>query len=378
MNLYQRAIITLSAMLFMAVGVVLTGSLPAQARSTFLSGDNVSQTESLDGALFGAGDTVRVVGDVNGDVFVAGQNVTISGAVNGDVIVAGQNVTISGVVDGDVRVFAQSLTVVGEVKGSLTSAAQTLTIVESAKIARDVSFAAQLATVDGEIGRDLNAAVEVLYLSGSIGRNVLYTSGKELQRSADASVGGSIELVSPSRSSTIARSNSEAIVFLMVSAYNLLAILFGVILFSLIFGRWIRSAENQAQPRPWGVMLAGFVVAAAVPLVSAMLMLTIIGIPAALVLILAYIVLSFVGVVFVSHYIGGLVMKDKGHILVRGGVGAVIYSLILSIPVLGFIAWIVGSLIGNGIVIMDIYQRLQAKPSVKLVAKKMPVKPSRT
>lgn len=377
MKLYKRAVIASSVILFMAVGLVVSGGLPAQAKSAFLAGDNVSQLEPLDGALFGAGDTVRVVSDVNGDVFVAGQSVTISGDINGDVIVAGQNVTISGVVDGDVRVFAQSLTITSEIKGSLTSAVQNLTIANTAKIARDASFAGQLATIDGQIGRDLNAAVEELYLSGSVVRDIVYVSDRELQRSADASVGGSVELITPSRPNAIDKSKSDNVAHLVFSTYNLLAILLGVILFSLIFGRWIRSAEKHAQPRPWGALLAGFVVAAAVPVVSVMLTLTIIGIPVALALILAHIVLSFVGVVFLSHYIGGLVMKDKGHILVRGGVGAVIYSLILSIPLIGIIAWMVGSLIGNGIVVKDIYQRLQAKPAVKLAAKKAPSKPSR-
>lgn len=379
MKFYKRIAAVSTAILMLAVGVAYAGSSPSvEAKSVITTGDSITQTSPVDGSFFGAGNNVRISESVDGDVYAAGQSVTINGRINGDVLAAAQNVTIGGVVEGSVRVIAQNVVITGEIKGDLSAAGQIINIYPSASIARDASLASQSVSVDGKVGRDMNATVEKLFIAGSVGRDVTYSSAREIDLSSVDSIGGSVEWVpAPQKQGYMSSGGSGFGVWFATVLYITSAMLFGVILFSLIFRRWLLASDRLTQPMPWRAMLAGLVVAVAIPVVTIMLMLTFIGIPLAVFLLLAYAVLSAIGVAFVSHYIGRLILNDRGNLILRGGIGVVVYALLLSIPVLGFIVWIFGSLIGSGIVVLDIYQRLQVKPVVELAKAKKTTKPAK-
>lgn len=380
MKFAKRTIAASIAMLLLATGIVYTISgSTVDAKGHFVSDNTVKQSEAVSGSFFGAGGTVHVSNEIDGDVYVAGQSVTITGDVKGDVLAAGQNVTISGTIDGSVRVFAQSVTVTGEVKGSLSVATQALVVGKSAIIERDASFAGQVATIEGQIGRDINAAVESLHISGSVGRDIIYMSEKELERSSGSVVSGSIEQIAPPKESK--HDDSVAAMIwskLFFASYVLFAVVIGAALLTLLFPRWIRSVNEYTKPKPWKAMFAGFVVAAAVPVAVVILLTTLVGAPVAIALLLAYLTLIAIGVVFTSYYLGGLILRDKTNLIFRSFVGALVYVVLLSIPLLGFFVAMLGSFIGTGAVVLDIYNRAVLKPEVKLAAKKPVKKPTKS
>ena len=361
MKFAKRTIAASIAMLLLATGIVYTISgSTVDAKGHFVSDNTVKQSEAVSGSFFGAGGTVHVSNEIDGDVYVAGQSVTITGDVKGDVLAAGQNVTISGTIDGSVRVFAQSVTVTGEVKGSLSVATQALVVGKSAIIERDASFAGQVATIEGQIGRDINAAVESLHISGSVGRDIIYMSEKELERSSGSVVSGSIEQIAPPKESK----HDDSVAAMIWS--------------KLFFASYVLFAVVIGKPKPWKAMFAGFVVAAAVPVAVVILLTTLVGAPVAIALLLAYLTLIAIGVVFTSCYLGGLILRDKTNLIFRSFVGALVYVVLLSIPLLGFFVAMLGSFIGTGAVVLDIYNRAVLKPEVKLAAKKPVKKPTKS
>ncbi len=363
MRVKRIIVASVAAVLLGAAGVMGAGvfTSTASAQSVHKNGEVITQSKKVDGSFFAAGSTIQVTDTVNGDVYVGGQTVTVSGDVSGDVIVAGQTVTISGDVTGSVRVMAQTVTISGDVGGSVSALAQTITISDDATIKRDLAALGQSVTINGTIGRDVSAAIERLYISGAVGRDVHYTSEVALTKNQGATIGGEVHY-------TVAEQYAPKQDFgTKVSSwlYSIVALVFAALLVALVAPRWLRAATERAYPTPWKAMLAGFLGIVFVPFAIIVLLITVIGIPVAIALIAAYIVLIGLGYVFAANYVGRLIFRDTQKPVVQAIMGALVYSVALLIPVLGFIAGLVGGLIGFGIVALDIAKRIEQQSASK-------------
>ncbi|MGH7218560.1 MAG: hypothetical protein ACREGE_03920 [Candidatus Microsaccharimonas sp.] len=360
----KRILVALVAAVLLGVASVVGVSVltsTANAQSVHKSGDVIAQTEKVDGSFFAAGSTIQVTDSVNGDVYIGGQTVTVAGNVTGDVIVAGQNVTISGTVAGSVRVMAQTVTISGDVEGSVSALAQTLTIGDEATIKNDLAFAGQSVTINGTVGRDVTGAVERFHIGGSVGRDVHYTSEVALTKNQSATIGGEVQY-------TVAEQYTPRQDFgAKVSGwlYGIVALVFATLLVALIAPRWLRSATERAHVAPWKAMLAGFLGFVFIPFAIIVLFITIVGIPVAIALIAAYIVLIGLGYVFAAYYVGRLIFRNKQNTALQAIVGAIIYSALLLIPIVGFIAGLLGGLIGFGSVALDIAKRVEQQNTSK-------------
>lgn len=369
-KVHKRFTTNLIAALTVGIMVLLTLGLASQvgAQASIQAEESINQSEPVKGSFLGAGSTVQVTDDVDGDVYVTGQTVNIIGKISGDVLVLGQNVTVSGEVEGDVRVVAMSAIITGTVGGSLSGAIQNLSITNSASIGSDTVFAAQSAIIDGDVGRDVLATVEKLSVSGTIGRDISYISDQEVNLSANATVDGEV-------SRTVieaAESENQSSVFSSL-LFTILSIGFAVLIASIIMPRWMNHATDAAFPQPWKVMLAGLITII-IPILAILLMFSFIGIFTAFILLLAYGLLLALGVVMVSYYIGRLIFRNQQSLLVQSLVGALVFSILLFIPVVGILAWIFGGLIGTGIIALDLIKRISnqypAKTQAKLATKK--------
>lgn len=353
----------IAAVLLGVVSVVGAGALTAtaNAQSVHKNGDVVTQTEKVDGSFFAAGSTIQVTDTVSGDVYIGGQTVTVSGDVSGDVLVAGQNVTISGDVAGSVRVMAQTVTISGEVGGSVSALAQTFTLASGATVKNDLAFAGQSVTIDGAVGRDVTGAVERFHIGGSVGRDIFYTSDVTLTKNQAATIGGEVHYTVAEQYTPEQDFGTKASGWL----YGIVALVFATLLVALIAPRWLRTATERAYPAPWKAMLAGFLGFVFVPFAIIVLFITIVGIPVAIALIAAYLLLIGFGYVFAAYYLGRLVFRNTQNTALQAIVGAIIYSVLLLIPVIGFIAGLIGGLIGFGSVALDIAKRVEQQSAGK-------------
>lgn len=367
---------TLAVMAVAVLGVVFAG-VAVQAQAV-RSGDTVtvSESEHIDGALFAAGDTVTINSDVDGDVYCAGQTVTINATVHGDVLCAGQTVTIKGRIDGDVRAAGQVVMMDADVDGSVTVGANTFIqdsesvigrdIVVGAsdvdlrgKTTRDATIGAETATISGKVGRDISADVEGLRLASgsSVGGAISYASYSDLARANGAQVGGKITKTQPTdrdeqkHRATIADT-------LGWFFYWFIALLIIALAFALLSPNMLRTATDRAFPQPWWALLAGFVAGIAVPFGFIVLLITFVGIPLAIVMLLLWgAVLLVSGPVF-SYYIGRLVMPKAAHPVVRMLAGASIVIVASFVPILNILTFLVVTWFGSGMVILEAFRRL--------------------
>lgn len=353
------------------VVVTVTGLL---AGVVYAAGMNEVVSGVTSHSVYKAGNTVTINGVVNGDIFCAGQTITIDATVNGDVLCAGQDINVQGRINGNVRLGGQTVTLGATVAGSASIAGESTTIESGASVGRDLSLAAQSATIDGNVTRDLTGAVSTATLGSYVGRNVLlrvnyltlttgasvqgnltYTSLHTLQRSTGARVAGTTTYHVAQASNQGVGGLVWARVFWAIAIAVLGVVL--IALFPQLFHRWTPDWGADF----WWALLIGFVAMFAVPVISFVLALTLIGIPLAIVVLLLWIVEAFVAVTLSAYFTGRLVVPQLHPVLIML-IGGVILGVIELIPVLGWIVGFVAYWVGSGILLRGLRQHY-VKPS---------------
>lgn len=149
--------------------ILFTLSLIIALASTWTVGAwQVAQASSIlpDGYL--ASDEV-----VEDDVFETGPRVTIDGTINGDVVVLGNQVEVNGMVNGSLFVVGQQVVIAGQVTGTTYVGSVSLELGEGSNLGRNLYYVGTSLTTaqDSSIQRDLNTICLSADLKGTIGRD---------------------------------------------------------------------------------------------------------------------------------------------------------------------------------------------------------------
>ena len=347
-----------------AVLVLVFYALPAAA-FTARSGTEavVSKDETIEGNLIISGQMVTVEGNVKGDVICAGQTVSIAGKVEGDVICAGQTLKVSSEVGGSVRAAAQTIDIAGRVNRNATVAAQTLKL--DSEVGQELFFAAQSANIGGRVGGDTAGAADSITLSGNIGRNAQF-GNNNLSVKSGAAVGGSLDYTSANEAtvetgSTIAaglrrheppadkrmpmaaREKKTFPETVLGMVFKLMFYLLFALLFAAMFRGPVTRAVDAILAKPGQTFGIGFLFLLLTPLASIILMLTLIGIPVAMVVCLFFAVAIFLAGLLAAVAVGGLLartyFKDrKESLMAQTVIGVVVLWLLFEIPFLNVFA----------------------------------------
>jgi cytoskeletal protein CcmA (bactofilin family) len=116
------------------------------------------------------GDSVPAGQVVNGDIVLTGPNVVVDGTVAGDLLAVGQNVTINGTVEGSLVAAGSKVVINGTVQGTAYVASVTMVVGPQANLNRNLYYSGvSLITKNGSIlGRDLQALAFGSTTQGSI------------------------------------------------------------------------------------------------------------------------------------------------------------------------------------------------------------------
>ena len=129
---------------------------------------------SLRGNEFLAGGYVELSDRVTRNAFVSGGDVLVDGFIGRNLYVAGGDVRLAGQVDGDVRL-----------------AGGTLKVSPEARIGDDATLAGGSIVMDGSVAGDLRAYGERIVVNGSVDGDVEF-SGEDLRLGPDARIGGRV------------------------------------------------------------------------------------------------------------------------------------------------------------------------------------------
>ncbi len=325
------------------------------------------------GDYFAYGQNVEISGQVLGDVYVLGGQIVVDGWIEGDLLVLGGSVDLSGVVQGNVRMIGGQLLVSGEVKKSVSAVAGNVLILPCAIIGENAVVAAGNIDLGAHIGGEATIVASHARVACSI-RESLYAYVGQIRLTSKSEIGGDLSY----------RSNSIAIVEdgarirgevyyspslvqgwiqgtwmqkllvgskVLASLMNFLySFVVGLILIKLFPGN-LETVLRHLNHHPWKALLFGCVLLVALPLVSLVLLMTILGVPFALTLIAANIIGFYTAKIYTIYW-GAHFFAKKFKLHARKTLilssGLVCYFLLTAIPFAGTLIAFLCMLFGVG------------------------------
>lgn len=325
------------------------------------------------GNFFALGRSIEISGTVNGDVYVLAEQVIIDGVVNGDILGTCGSIDVSGKVTQNCRLIAGQALISGSIGNNVTIMAGNLQLLSSASIggslvaiAGNVDLASSIGSdamviasnvrVSSEVKGNLEAYVGQLRITsrGFIGGNVEYKSNTEAWIEKGATIRG-IVTQHPSFVHGLVKGTwiqkllvgSKVIALLMNFIYTFVI---GLILIRM-FPKNLEAALHALSAHPAKSLGYGLMLLILLPLVSLILLMTILGVPFALTLIAANIIgfytAKIYSILWASNWLFGKAGL-KPNRLPALFCGMVVYFILVQIPYVGIVIAFAAMLFGVG------------------------------
>jgi len=273
----------------------------------FGAGGTLNLTETVDGDALLAGGRVSVASEVKGDLVVAGGELSLGGAVDDDLYAAGGTVQLDAIVSGNARVAGGEVTV-----GPATVVAGALTLT-GGRVQFDgnshgyLSASGGSVRVNGEVHGDVEVRAEELEIGpdARIGGRLVYRGPVAPVVPEGAVIAGGVEFHEQGARHWLDESRPRVLESRhgVGSVAWLVGVFIAASLCLLLFPRFLREAGATVGRRPWQSLGLGLAILVCVPFVGVVLLITIIGIPLALLLVPLYLLVLFLGWITVAQFI---------------------------------------------------------------------------
>ena len=311
------------------------------------------------------GGSIQINGTVTGDVVAIAEEVTIRGTIEGDAIIVAERVVVGGVVKGNVRAAADRLRIEGIVGRNVTVLARKLELAKTAEVGIDVWAAAQDAAIGGRVSRAADVRARTIALAGAIGGPAKMTADAAFTVAPGASVAGALIYSAPQPIPSGNEKIAPEVTYRPPQEQGRERSLFWPLVF--LFGAWVVGAvgltiagplfekfAEAVQGKFWKVMGWG-AVGMIVPLVAAVaLAMTLIGIPLAVLLIVAYGVMMYASTIIAGYAVASVLARrfqwQFPNIIVMM-VGVALFSIAGIVPYTALAAQLFGALVSFGVVI---------------------------
>jgi len=363
---------------------------------TAKTGENLNVSENIDDDVYAFSNTVTLTGAINGDLVTAGSQININGNVSGDLLAAGGTITVNGIIGDSARIAGGMISINSNLNNDLIAAGGQIdvssdsivngdAVINGGRIIinGDIKGKAEISggdvTINGKIENDVKISSSSIKIgeNAQITGNFTYESDKEAVISPNAKITGKTNWVKTEKKTELEvtpQVKKDAIALFSATWIGSKVIKFigffilGILLLLAIPRTF--NKFNERMKRSFGYCVGGGAVTLfGTPfaifilfLIGILLMITIIGaVTGALIFIinimicLIYAVLLFVSNIYLSFFIGKLILgksmknPDKyGWKVLVYLVGIAITSIIYAIPFIGWIAGFAGLLFGIG------------------------------
>lgn len=358
-----------------AVGaLLLVIPVVASAETVVRTGGTVSigVSQVVENDFYAAGGSVTHSGEIKGDMFVTAGSVTVNGKVGEDLTVFGGTVGVNSLIGDDLRVGGGEVTLAGEVKGDVFVLGGQLRVLSSAKIGGNVYFYGGEALIEGPVKGSLMGYADHFNVDAVLGGDidivgalalgdnakvtgdVRYDSARELSRAPNAEIGGSI---SKANSSTASSEQSDGFGF---SVMVIVVWFFTTLCLFFFFRRsldqfWYAIKSNPAQSG-----LVGLAALLAGPILSFILIATVLGAWLGLMAIAIIIFLTLAALLCLPIMIGRFAMsyfkKGSQLDLKAVAVGMAIVVVLIYLPFLGVFILFVVLTLSLGAILLSFYR----------------------
>lgn len=330
--------------------------------SGFGAGKNLSlQNCKSDDSIAMAGLNLTVADSkIGGSVYLAGNGIKVNGSdVKGNIIAAGNSISVdSDTACNGVLVTAREVTFDGEAK-ALTASAQTVvvngTIRGNAEISAEKVEIGDGAVVTGNL--KIEAKTEPTIPAGAKIGELEFEKSVETQDNKDS------EKKDDKSTYTIGQGFAKAVKSALYWSVAMAVI--GLLLFA--FGRkHLEKSASMVRQRTGAMLGSGAIALITVPIVSVICMITVIGIPTAMIAMIIYVLLICVSVAFAGASLGPVFLKKMPPLL-ASVLGIVILEVLKKIPYVGILIKIATILYTMGYFIQNLYLARRKKQNSQIV-----------
>lgn len=303
---------------------------------------------------------------VDGNLYVLSNNADISAYVDGNVFVMGKNVTIKGNVTGSLFIFGENVNFLSGYAKDAYICADNIVMAEEATISREAKMVGSTISISGVIDGNVYASAEQInvidtgYISGKL------TYAGEVSSTYEDQI-GSLEkrevnvAEKVTQEKTIAN-KAESILFKTVTAL--------VIIGLIVLASDKKTEGNITVSDCVKGVLAGIGWIILIPVIVVLLMLTIVGLPASIILLMTYILMFFVAIPAVSLQVSAYILnaKNKNSKALLWLLAVVIYcavAILKMIPTVGFIISVLLGTYGFNLIIKTLFAKKKKEVSVE-------------
>jgi hypothetical protein len=292
----------------------------------------------------------------------AGSDVNINGAVGNDLWAAGANVNVNAPVADNARLAGRSVILQPQARVGRDAYLVGNSVEAHGKVERNLSVGATEARIASEVGGSAEVRSGSLkLLPGAVIRGDLIAYGPTPPEiSPGAQVLGRVEYHKEG-----AGGGWSLASWLWQWLFMFLALLILGLATIALSSWWTRRIAEKMARQPGYAMLAGLAGLILIPLICALLAITVIGIPLAIVLFALYCVALLLSGVFVSYLVGGWLLgrlkRPDTSPYARLAVGALVVAFFASLPLIGWVVQLLVLMIGLGALLLerrDSWQRL--------------------
>ncbi|MDD4050559.1 MAG: polymer-forming cytoskeletal protein [candidate division Zixibacteria bacterium] len=297
----------------------------------------------------------------------------MTGQVQGNIFSASQYATVRGTVDRSARIFAQTATIDGIITNNLIVFASDIELSRNSRVGRDANLTGGEISTSGEIGRNLTIHCGQAIISGKISGDVDITADKisivapaeilgsikykskdEIQIDNGVVISGAVERLKIEKKDT----EDEGVSWPFRFVLFLCALVTGLII-TAVFKPHTGHAVAAVLQKPLVTLGVGFVGFCIAPIAILVLCLTVIGIPAGIILLFVFTVFFYIAKIYVAIVLGRLIIGlfHKTSVPKTGWallLGLFIMFLVFAIPYLGFILYLGTIFIGMGAIALGL------------------------
>jgi hypothetical protein len=367
-----------SGLLKVAVITFFIGCAPLLALASgpvIRSGETVGveANQVLEGDFYGLGQTVTISGAASRDVYALGGAVTTNAPVEEDLVIIGGVVQVHGEVKDDIRIVGGEVVIAEPVADDVVVVGGTVHILSTATIGGDLIFFGGEIRIDGPVSGAVYGTGNTVRIDALVGGDVSvraaesftlgdnadvkgsmsYKSDTELVRAQGAVVTGTI-----TRDSLFKEENTKNGFEPLV--LNVLILIFSSLTVFFLVKSRINPFVNTIFASYGKLGLIGLGMFVVLPIVSIILMASVIGLIVGVALLLSYIVLIAVAFITLPIIIGALVQRlarlGDSVTLFTVIIGVFVTLLIPFIPIIGGFALFLGFVVTVGALCSELYR----------------------
>lgn len=324
----------------------------------FRTGENPStgKDEVIANDLYIAGGSITSAGKINGDLVIGGGNIVISGDIKEDLTIGGGNISIFSNVGDDIRVGGGTIIINGKIGGDLIVGGGQVTI-SGPGINGDMAIGGGNIRIDAPIIGDLLIGGGNVYINAPIGGNVKinadkitlgknaiisgnlnYKSSEEIIKEDGAVIKGVVDFELIKKGSV--PSKVLAGIFSVFLLLKFLSLLVCALVVGLLLQRYSKEIITKAIKRPLLELGRGIIVMILIPIISLLLLITVIGIPFGILGLLGFIIMMLFAWIIAPIILGSVVYRyfSKKELEISWKtilLGVVIFILVGLIPFIG-------------------------------------------